>query len=425
MLTKKPNNLELINEYKKLIDQANGAETDWIDFKLEVFNNKNKQDKKIQNDDLRSDVVSFGNHKGGILLIGVKEDHKTLEGFELKHSSIDELILDIRNTLSSKIFPSMPKYKEESIEIDHISLENKKYAMRITIKEFNQLRVVQLSDKKFVIPCRQGNRTEFLDLGEIDYIFRRKYELAEETQEKAKSYVQSRLNFIRQIIYSTQPNRPPHTQNVDFLLPPIGIAVMHVMPREYLRNPTLFSQEYKAENISGNPEGALSIDSHINENGKYIYATVKNTKISDKFLTHSYSFCSEEGYLEFLTLVNTGSNNSAIVPYHLEHFFIKMLQGYLEKFEEKIVRYPLIISFNLINIQNHNFIVDKIKYGTLNKKWSEELLSNIHDLPFNFIIVPDDKKSAEEICKPFFDKVWRLFGFKECHHYNERGQWNP
>lgn len=163
------NNQELIEEYKKLIERANGAETDWIDFKSEMYSN---QDQSLDN--LRTDVVAFGNYNGGIILIGVQKNYRTMTGFELKNTGIDPIKDRILDTLSNKIFPAIPRNKEEDIAIDHALLADGRYVVRITVKQFSQLRIVQLSDKRFSIPCRNNNRNTFLTLDQVDLTLKRK-----------------------------------------------------------------------------------------------------------------------------------------------------------------------------------------------------------------------------------------------------------
>ncbi len=166
--------ISILREYFQLANLSDSitgliarGESTKLEFKSTLRKNlKTKQiDKKIEHSVLKT-IVAFLNTNGGILLVGVSDDHKVV-GIEIDDfPSIDKFLLHFKNLIKDKIgleFINLITYKPVQCEGKHI--------LRVDCKESTKPVFLKTSQKKEEFYVRSGPSSDKLEGSQlIEYV---------------------------------------------------------------------------------------------------------------------------------------------------------------------------------------------------------------------------------------------------------------
>ena len=177
-------------DLKKLIDNTDYRENEYIDYKLnfaflEMSSGKERNAKKAE---FKSDVCSFANAEGGYILFGIREKKgcaSVIEGIDIPNDNTDKFELDRSSDLTG-IQPKIP-----SIQFHFVKLESGKYIVILFIRHDGFAPYIHLVDEKdYRIYKRYGNGKKAVPYSEI----RQMFNLSISLEQSITNYLRQRIN---------------------------------------------------------------------------------------------------------------------------------------------------------------------------------------------------------------------------------------
>lgn len=155
--------------------EAKIRENNYLEYKGSDFLNieKNKEQYQEHRGNLIEKIAEFANIRGGIIILGIKEDPKTKEAIEIQTPDIP--IPKFEQVLSRVIMNGL----QPAIIVDWVCVKNPKnqdeYVYVIKVDESEVPVMVYLSGyKEGIFPIRIGDDTKIAGLNEVELLFQKK-----------------------------------------------------------------------------------------------------------------------------------------------------------------------------------------------------------------------------------------------------------
>lgn len=383
---------EITEQHLQDLVIGEAAESPTLEFKRELKIG-------IDNDkrEFCTDVASFANAAGGLILYGIRaDDGVAVEVVGLTATSADELKLQAEQILQSGINPRLPWKKVEAI-----SLSNGYFVIAVKIQRSHISPHAAGKDGVFRFFTRGSSGKLAMDIPQV----RSSFLLSEGLREKLRAF---RAERIGRIIAN------------DGIVPlTIGHKlILHIVPLESLADRV----EYNVSAYHGHraPELMALGSKYSNTREFNIDGVAHIHRTHEKTEANGYVQLFQNGIIEavdsgvvfFRQHGRENYNNSINARYVLEHL-IHGTQRYLTILKNLTVDAPVYVMVSMTGMR-------RLAMWTSDHDKMPKLCDR-DDLIFPVITVPDLAAEPHEILRPTFDTLWRSFGLPHCDWYDATG----
>lgn len=365
----------------------------YIDYKsdLNLINDKNKLA-------FLKDICSFSNASGGQIIYGIQEKNgipEMLVGIEIDPDKEKLRILDIiRNGLE-------PVIPEVDIEIFETSEHKQVLVIRIE-KSWKAPHWVSFNNHhKFY--GRRANGNYELSYIEIKEQFLKMLNIKDRIQEFRKDRISKIIKGDGLI-----DNPPQNPRMVLHIIPFASFAAgveYDVLKLKKLQKEEKFSQAFSPLCRIG------GYKTTINQDG---FMTINNKGIGCSEL-HSYTTFMRNGIIEAVSSCTVSSREIHVGE--LERMLLN--QQYITILKELSIDLPVYILLTLIDVSECFLaICSNVKFEhflSVAQNYIDE------DVFFEEHILESLDTPIEEFFKPLFNRLWNVWGYDRCFHYNENG----
>jgi hypothetical protein len=364
-----------------------------------------KQDLKIGTDsdkkEFCTDIVSFANAVGGLMLHGVRaENGVAIEIIGLSVIDADALVLQVEQILHTGISPRLPW-----VSIRAVQLANEKYVLAIKVPRSSIAPHAAGRDGVFRFFTRGANGKLPMDIPQV----RSSFLLSEGLRDRLRSYRAERLGRI---------------EANDGIVPlSIGSRlVVQIIPLISLAEPTEYDV---AQFFPFQKQELVALGSqHASGREFNVDGIADIHRVSDTANCSGYTQLYQNGIIEAvytdLVLSKEGGNdlyNNSIHAPSLHDLLIAGVGRFISIMKKLDVETPIFIMVSISGIKGTRMFFTN--YNPLQKKCDRD------SLVFPDIVITDYRCNVPEKMKPIFDALWRSFGAPKCPWYQTDGSYTP
>jgi len=378
----------------KLVDDGI-SESKTLDYKRQLNLDRANEN---NNQDFVSDIVSFANTEGGVILVGIDEQRdgkgkpnglpESIVGLEA--INVDQLTTQIEDRIRNYVEPHIDNLMVKSIQVDDKTVLGIGVPKRLGRPHMVTFREVNLFFK------RNNNGKYRLGYNEVWSEFQR----GEERQKQIVEFIEAR--YSKGLPF---PSAPPQYDKM-------GTLFLHVVPMsrfgEHKLNLTLDSE--RGDIVSHlNPMGSSLRNQFYNLEGFLLqnqYHTGKGFNYSHVQVFRDYS-------LEYATNMCTWWDGDGKMPTHVldervdNHVILSFAEG-MRYYIRKSIEPPYYVQVSLRNVHGLQLASHKVRdFGDVNHNFSAESIV----LP-PLVLYSVDKHTAKEF-KPLFDFLFQTANYEQ------------
>jgi hypothetical protein len=359
-----------------------------IEYK-EEFPGSNDKDSKRK---LLRVICSLANSTGGDLLIGVAASNGIPVSLSpLPSDKLDESLLAVENACRDGIEPRLPRFHARTVEV-----------------EPSQHIVVLRVGRSWLAPHRLTADGHFygrnsagsypMDAGEV----RESFLLSDSISERVAAFRKERLDR-----FLTNKDVP-----VSLSVPSDGLLVLtHLIPLT-----SFASASRKArltldpqERFDLSPMGSSAHNTTINIDGYVISTRNREGEIG-------YTQVFRSGIIESAFVLGPIPDHGKAIPARwLEANFAKWIRSCGNKLQQKGIEPPYFLFLTMQWVRDAKLLVGIMDFSSLS--------TNSDRLQFDEVLIEEWPTDPFLALRPLFDSVWNAFGYEQCSHYDEMGQY--
>lgn len=340
-----------------------------------------KKSKKDPVDEFASDIASFANTSGGILVYGVEEDNRIPTKFSpFEITSSEKLDQRIQSILDSRLYPKLYGCKFRTVT----NKEQKSFYVILVPKSWNGPHSVKNPSKdyyKFYGRNPTGDKYPYQH-NEIKSAFI----LRENIESKIKIFREDRINKIL-----ADETELPLLKNAKI--------VLHLFPLSAFESRQAYdvNQFYNDYKLLYPMNDFSGLTRRRNFNGLLVHEGNENSSLGYVQLYRNGIIEAVDAYTLELFTDYTGTERASI-PMQYEQRIVAALERYLEALKSLGIYPPLFIALTLIGVKEHFMWVDPRAYMKSKKIGLDILL-----LPEEEVI--DMNTSTKEFLRDAFDLI--------------------
>ena len=360
-----------------------------IEYKAE-FPGSNDKDSKRK---LLRAICSFANDNGGDLLIGVAATNGIPESLTpLLSDKMDENLLAVENSCRDGIEPRLPKLHVQSIEI---SPSHFVVVIRVGRSWLAPHRLT--ADGHFYGRNSAGSYP--MDVGEV----RESFLLSDLISERVSAFRKERIERV------VSNKEVPAALSV----PSDGLLVLtHLIPLTSFTSVSpraRFTLEPQ-ERFDLSPPGSSALSANVNLDG-YIITTRNRDGV------FGYTQVFRSGIMESAFVLGPITDYGKAIPAKwLETSLAKWISQCGNKLHRKGIEPPYLFFLTMQWVRDAKLLTGLMDISSIS--------TNSDRLQFEEVLIGEWPTDPYQALHPLFDSIWNAFGYEQCDHYDEAGQFN-
>lgn len=383
---------DITEQHLQALVTGNAAESQTLEFKRELKIGVDSDKREFC-----TDVASFANSIGGLILYGVRaENGVAVEVLGLTAGNADDLKLQAEQILHAGISPRLP-WKQ----VEAVTLANGRFVMAVKIQRSHISPHAAGKDGVFRFFTRSTSGKLGMDIPQV----RSSFLLSEGLRERLRAFRAERIGRIL-------------ANDGIAALTPGAKLVIHLVPLMSLAEPTQFNvlpfQDHQNKHLvtpgtdyadvrEFNLDGVADVCGRTNEGVANGYAQLFQSGIVeavDAYVSH------RGGHVEYQHSIDT----ARFLP-----DLTQALSRYLAILRELGVEIPVYLMVSLTGTRGMAMYMNVRIPAPAKKRCDRD------ELIFPEIVIADLNAAPSAILRPVFDGLWRAFGVARCPWYDEAG----